>query len=102
MPDNIVFVTSQMTEWIEPELAAAPPIVEGNITLSGSSYPLVRSQPIPHGFRWDDDGNAVERAQFCLNDLSHGKFPPSLRSGRRYSTFLWQLNGLTGRRRLIF
>lgn len=70
-PDNILFWFSQTPEMIERELVEAP-LVEGHVSLAGKNYPIVRSQPIPHNWHWDDSGHTVELFRFCLNDLGQG------------------------------
>jgi hypothetical protein len=56
------------------------PILEGHVSLDGTSYPIVRSQPIQHNWRWDDSGHTVELFRFCLNDLGHSEYAISAHS----------------------
>jgi serine/threonine-protein kinase SRPK3 len=54
------------------ELEEAPPAIQGHVSLNGESYPIVLSQPMRHGFRWDSDGTRIELSRFCLSGLDHG------------------------------
>ena len=47
-------------------------MIDGEFELNGVRYPLVRSQPIPHPFKWNDTGMIVEQYTFCLAGLGHG------------------------------
>lgn len=48
------------------------PIIEGEIELQGRTYPILKAQPLPHTFRWDDKYKKAESRLFCLNDVGHG------------------------------
>ena len=44
----------------------------GEVELDGATYPVLRLQPQPHGFTWDNMARAVEWYSFVLNDFRHG------------------------------
>lgn len=46
-----------------------PPIIEGEIELDGTAYPLMKAQPLPHTFKWDDEHSETASRMFCLNDV---------------------------------
>ena len=52
----------------------SPVQIDGEFELNGVRYPLVRSQPIPHPFKWDDPGIVVEQYAVRLTDLGHGMY----------------------------
>lgn len=49
-----------------------PVSIDGEFELNGVRYPIVRSQPVPHDFRWDDPPSLVELYTVRLIDLGHG------------------------------
>jgi hypothetical protein len=49
------------------------PIFGGEIELQGKTYPILRPQPLPHTFKWDDEYMVAELRLFCLNDVGHGE-----------------------------
>ena len=57
---------------IDELLDESPIMIDGEFELNGVRYPLVRSQPIPHPFKWNDTGMIVEQYTFCLAGLGHG------------------------------
>jgi hypothetical protein len=75
------------------------PIVEGEIELQGTTYPILRPQPLPHTFRWDDEYLLAKSRLFCLNDVGHGEHLYRQRSGPILNRMLpVQLYVLRGRR----
>jgi hypothetical protein len=58
------------TSGIEDVIA---PTIEGEIELHGVTYPLMKAQPLPHRFHWDDKRLVAETRTFCLNDVGNGK-----------------------------
>jgi hypothetical protein len=44
--------TSPANEEIERILATDPPKIVGEFDLNGKKYPILASQPIPHGWTW--------------------------------------------------
>jgi serine/threonine protein kinase len=49
------------------------PAIEGEIELQGATYPLLKAQPLPHTFEWDDKPLDAECHMFCLNDMGNGE-----------------------------
>jgi serine/threonine-protein kinase SRPK3 len=45
------------------------PIIEGEIEMDGTTYPIMKIQPLPHTFKWDDKDSEVASRMFCLNDV---------------------------------
>jgi hypothetical protein len=72
-PENVLFTDGVATETIQKLLDHTPQAVDGEFELEGRHYPVIRSQPIPHPFRWNDPGIVVERYSVCLTDFSNGK-----------------------------
>lgn len=77
-PDNVLFNEGTDTKTLETLLDQSPQVVDGEFELKGVSYPIMRSQPIPHPFRWNDPGIIVETYPACLTDFSNGKLSPFL------------------------
>lgn len=57
---------------MDEELAANPPIVQGEVQIDGKPHPVFRSQPIPHKFTWDASPFDAEIMQFTIADLGQG------------------------------
>ena len=56
---------------LDPVIAALPPCtIEQKITVDGVEYPIIRSQPIPLEYKWNDTD--IMQAGFFLNNLGHG------------------------------
>jgi hypothetical protein len=71
--DNFLFNEGTDTKTLETFLGQNPQVVDGEFELKGVNYPIMRSQPIPHPFRWNDPGILVETYPVCLTDFSNGK-----------------------------
>lgn len=71
--DNFLFGTVQ-TGQIQEYLADAPPCekVEQGIGNDGTTYPIVKSQPLAHGFKWNESRLEIANAGIHLNNFSHG------------------------------
>src|ERR1700691_3757364 len=72
-PDNVLFSEGTDPKTLETLLDQDPQVVDGEFELKGVNYPIMRSQPIPHPFRWNDPGILVETYPVCLMDFSNGK-----------------------------
>jgi serine/threonine-protein kinase SRPK3 len=46
-------------------------MIDEEFEIHGVRYPIVRSQPIPHPFKWNDPGMVVEQYMVCLTDFGH-------------------------------
>jgi len=73
-PDNILFNIGEDPISMERDLAADPPVIDDEVELNGTSYPVMVPQPLPHNFTWNDTALSVERYDFVLNDIGHGAF----------------------------
>ena len=70
IPDNICTYVSQEKVYLDPILATLPPCtIERRVTVDGVEYPIVRSQPFPHGLDLND---IHMEARFYLNNLGYG------------------------------
>jgi len=58
---------------IKKLLDESPQIIDGEFELKGTRYPIMRSQPIPHPFLWNDPPITVELYSLCLIGLGSGK-----------------------------
>ena len=47
--------------------------IDGEFELEGQLLPIVRSQPIPHGIRWDQSPSVTELLNVTLVDFGHGE-----------------------------
>lgn len=50
-----------------------PSIIEGEIEIQGTTYPIMKAQPLQHTFQWDDKYLEAEMHLFCLNDVGSGE-----------------------------
>ncbi|GJJ15019.1 hypothetical protein Clacol_009292 [Clathrus columnatus] len=66
--DNILFLGPDTTD-IEEEIARDPPSVEGVLTLDGTQYPILRSQPFQPLFSWDVAPHIAETITVILSDF---------------------------------
>ena len=53
-------------------LDSIPLVVDGEFELYGTRFPIIRSQPIPHPFKWNDPPIRVELYYVRLDDFGHG------------------------------
>ena len=72
--DNFLFWTVQTGQDIQEYLADAPPCekVEQGIGNDGTTYPIVKSQPLANGFKWNESLLEITNAGIHLNNFSHG------------------------------
>ncbi len=59
-------------ESIRDLLHDSPVATDGEFELLGVHYPIIRSQPVPHPFSWNDPPTLVELYSVQLADLGHG------------------------------
>ncbi|KAJ8582922.1 kinase-like protein [Rhizopogon salebrosus TDB-379] len=69
-PDNVLFNEGNAPQTIKALLDQSPQVTDGEFELKGARYPIMRSQPIPHPFKWDDPGIMVELYSVCLTDFA--------------------------------
>jgi serine/threonine-protein kinase SRPK3 len=84
-PDNVLFIEGTATQTLKQLLDQNPQIVDNEFELKGTHYPIMRSQPVPHPFRWNDSGIITETYSVCLTDFSNG--------GHYYCVFLTTIMG---------
>ena len=76
--DNLLFGNSlyPSDDDIAHYLQSNPAETEGEVDLPNSDasvkYPLVKAQPIPHGYKWDASAFEAEKMIVYLTDLGHG------------------------------
>lgn len=56
--------------------ALRPSVVLKEVTVNGLKYPIVLSEPLSHGHKWDDSHDAVAGYSIRLSNFGHGA--PSL------------------------
>lgn len=71
-PDNVLFNEGTTTESIRELLHDSPAVVDGEFELHGVRYPIIRSQPVPHSYSWNDPPTVVKQYSVQLTDLGHG------------------------------
>ncbi|OJA07767.1 hypothetical protein AZE42_03002 [Rhizopogon vesiculosus] len=71
-PDNVLFWEGTDPKSIKTFLDESPQVPDGEFELNGVRYPIMRSQPIPHPFKWNDPGITVELYSVCLTDFGSG------------------------------
>ncbi|KAJ8590256.1 kinase-like protein, partial [Rhizopogon salebrosus TDB-379] len=69
-PDNVLFNEGNAPRTIKELLDQSPQVIDGEFELKGARYPIMRSQPIPHPFKWDDPGITVELYSVCVTDFA--------------------------------
>ncbi|KAF8902208.1 kinase-like protein [Gymnopilus junonius] len=72
-PDNVLFDEGIDPESIQEFLNDNPLSIDGEFELHGVRYPIIRSQPIPHPFSWDDPPSEVELYSVSLTDFGHAQ-----------------------------
>jgi len=68
----VLFKDGTAVPTIRELLHDSPTVIDGEFEIHGVRYPIVRSQPIPHPFKWNDPGTVVEQYTVCLTDFGHG------------------------------
>jgi serine/threonine-protein kinase SRPK3 len=72
--DNVLFNIACDDESIGAWLSkSGPSTIDGEFEFEGQLLPIVRSQPIPHGFRWDQSPSVTELLNVTLIDFGHGE-----------------------------
>ncbi|KAF8810340.1 hypothetical protein BYT27DRAFT_7253927 [Phlegmacium glaucopus] len=81
--ENILFATRTKIEDIKPVLDSEPPT-----TLKVKSYTTILSQPLRHGFEWNDSHKIVVDWLLYLDNLGHGNplTPPT------HHALIWLFN----------
>jgi len=73
--DNFLIFAGQTKRDLEEVLVElAPCVVERKVVVGGVQYPIVLSQPIPHGYEWNDDRSTFADCSIYLNNVGHCTF----------------------------
>ncbi|PPQ79030.1 hypothetical protein CVT25_002339 [Psilocybe cyanescens] len=73
--DNIRFFVGQSKQDLESKLAQLPPCtIEQKVVVDGVEYPIVRSQPIPHGYTWNETQAMLAHSSLYLSNVGHAQF----------------------------
>jgi hypothetical protein len=73
-PDNLLFISAQEADDIRQAISASPSNKAEEVTGSdGAVYHVVKSQPIEHGFKWNEPREAFADASICLSNFGYGK-----------------------------
>jgi len=73
--NNFLFFAGQTVEDLEPKLKHLPPsVIERTVTVGEVEYPIVLSQPIPHGFKWNDSRSTIYSSSIYLNNVAHSQW----------------------------
>ncbi|KAH9474487.1 Serine/threonine-protein kinase SRPK [Psilocybe cubensis] len=71
--DNIRFFIGNNKGDIESRLAQLPPCkIEKVVAINGVEYPVVRSQPITHGYDWNETQSSFVNCSLYLSNVGHG------------------------------
>jgi serine/threonine-protein kinase SRPK3 len=68
----VLFSDGTTSKTIQKLLNESPLAVDGEFELFGMRYPIIRSQPVPHPFNWNDRPVFVELYSIRLIDFGHG------------------------------
>ncbi|KAF8910920.1 kinase-like protein [Gymnopilus junonius] len=71
--DNILFMGVPNDKYVEEQLAAEAPVIEGEVEVEGVTYPLLRAQPIPHTCQWDMSPYISEVIDYVVTDLGQAQ-----------------------------
>ncbi|KAF9066091.1 kinase-like protein [Rhodocollybia butyracea] len=71
--DNILFNMIRGDPHVEEQLSSESVIEDGEVEVKGQKYPILRSQPIHHGYAWDVTPFLAELMSFCLTDLGQAQ-----------------------------
>jgi len=73
--DNLLFICAQEADDIRQAISASPSNKAEQVTGSdGAAYHVVRSQPLEHGFKWNESRETFAEASICLSNFGYGKF----------------------------
>lgn len=73
-PDNFLFICAQEAADIRQVTSASPSNKAEEVTGSdGAVYHVVKSQPIGHGFKWNESRETFAEASICLSNFGYGK-----------------------------
>ena len=67
--ENLFFQTATQIEHLQPVLDSEPPPT----TLKVKKYTTILSQPLKHGFKWNDQQKIVVGWSIYLDNLGHGE-----------------------------
>jgi serine/threonine-protein kinase SRPK3 len=86
-PDNLLFGNPlyYLDKDMQQYLAANPAEFEGEAQLGEESYPIFKSQPIPHGNPWNPSALVAETMLVYLKGLGHGQYPTCVYSHTPHS-----------------
>lgn len=72
--DNFLFWCAQAGDDIRKVLAKSPSErAEKVLGSDGVTYPVVKSQPLPHGYTWDATAEDIGYTKIYLSNYAHGK-----------------------------
>jgi len=70
----LLFVCEQVAAYIRQAISASPANKAEEVTGSdGAVYHIVRSQPLGHGFEWNESQLTFAEASIYLSNFGHGK-----------------------------
>jgi len=73
-PDNVLFSDDTAPKAIQKLLNESPLAIDGEFELCGMRYPIIRSQPVPHPFSWNDRLVVAELYSVRLVGFGHGYY----------------------------
>ncbi|KAF8056922.1 kinase-like domain-containing protein [Lyophyllum atratum] len=72
--DNFLFSAVEQAVDIQPILDASPPsVIQEEVIVNGTRYPLVLSEPLAHKHQWDDEFEAIANYGIYLNNVGHAR-----------------------------
>ncbi|KAF8062442.1 kinase-like domain-containing protein [Lyophyllum atratum] len=72
--DNFLFSAPERAVDIQPILDASPPsVIQEEVIVNGTKYPIVLSEPFAHGHKWDDDFESIANYGIHLGNAGHSR-----------------------------
>ncbi|CAA7267710.1 unnamed protein product [Cyclocybe aegerita] len=70
--DNVLFLSASNADDIRDRIKDSPPAAVENVTTAnGTVHPIVRSQPLNHGFKWNDTRSDFAFSSIYLCNFGH-------------------------------
>ena len=66
-PDNVLFCDGTAPASLREVLDSSPLAVDGEFELQGGRFPIIRSQPVPHPFKWKSTSGMLYTLRLSYN-----------------------------------
>ena len=91
--DDVMFIEGTGWQSTQQLLCNSPQKIDGGFELKGGYYQIMRLQPLPNSFLWDDPPIFVELYRHCLAGLSNGKHSLFCNTDRWFTDVILKCSG---------